>query len=65
MQGIDVNCTTYDSGVLATFDQETIARSGKFKKHTYYGHISEILEIGYCSFELYILDVKWYQVMTG
>ena len=59
MQGIDVNRTTYDSGVSTTFDQEIVVRSGHFQKYTYYGHISEILAIGFCSFELYILDVKW------
>ena len=64
MEGIDVNCTTYDSGVLATFDQETIARSSQFEKYTNYGNISEILAIGYFYFELLILDVKWYQVVT-
>ena len=65
VQGININHTTYDSGVLATFNQETIARNGQFQKYTYYGHISEILAIGYHSFELYILDVKWYQVVIG
>ena len=65
MQSIDGSRTTYDSGVLATFDQETVAGSGQFQKYTYYGHISEILTIGYCSFELYILDSKWYQVVIG
>ena len=64
MQDIDINYTTYDSGVSATFDQEIVAGSGEFQKYTYYGHISEILAIGYHSFELYILDVKWYQAVT-
>ena len=63
VQDIDVNCTTFDSGVSATFDQETIAGSGAFQKYTYYGHISEILTIGYCSFELFIRSIKWYQAV--
>ena len=46
--------------------KKQFAGSGLFQKYTYYGHISKILAIGYRSFELYILDVKWYQsVMTG
>ena len=65
VQDIDINRTTYDSGISATFDQETFAGSGQFQKYTYYGHISEILAIGYQSFELYILDVKWYQAVIG
>ena len=60
---IDINCTTYDSGILAIFDQEIVANSGQFQKYTYYGHVSEILAIGYCSFELYILNVKLYQAV--
>ena len=65
MQHIDINRTTYDSGVSATFDQETVAGSGQFQKYTYYGHINKILAIGYRSFELYILDVTCYQSVTG
>ena len=56
---------TYDRCVSATFNQETFARSGQVEKFTYYGHISQILQIGYRSFELNILDVKWYQFVKG
>ncbi len=64
IQQTDENCITYDSGVLATFDQETIAGSEQVEKFTYYGHIHQIIGIGFRSFEIHILDVKWYAAVT-
>lgn len=65
VQHIDQYRRTYDSGVSATFDQETSAGSGQLEKFTYYGHIQEILAVSYRSFEIHILDVKWYEVVKG
>ena len=65
VQHIGENCTTYDSGVSTTFNQETFAGNGQFEKYTYYGQIHQKLRIGYHSFELHILDVKWYQAVKG
>ena len=64
VQHNDEKRTTYDSGVSATFDQETIAGSEQVKKFTYYGHIHQIIGIGFRSFEIHILDVKWYAAVT-
>ncbi|MCO5556418.1 hypothetical protein L7F22_009967 [Adiantum nelumboides] len=35
------------------------------EKFTYYGHIDQILGIGSRSFDIHILDVKWYAAVTG
>ncbi|MCO5551385.1 hypothetical protein L7F22_004887 [Adiantum nelumboides] len=58
VQHTDINRNTYDSGVSATFDQETTAGSEVIEKFTYYGHIDQILGIGFRSFDIHILDVK-------
>ena len=51
--------------MFATFNQETIAGSGLLQEFTYYGHIHQILGIGFQYFDLHIFDVEWFQVEKG
>ena len=63
MEKIDKNRTTYDSGVMATFDQERSSTDNTDIQLDYYGLIQDILEVNYRRFSMFILDVKWFKVV--
>lgn len=66
MEKIDKNRTTYDSGVMATFDQERSSTDNTDIRLDYYGLIQDILEVNYRRFSMFLLDVKWFKVVkTG
>ena len=66
MEKIDKNRTTYDCGVMVTFDQERSSIGKTNIRLDYYGLIQDILEVNYRGFSMFILDVKWFKVIkTG
>lgn len=66
MEKIDSHRNTYDSGVMATFEQERSITDETRCKLDYYGIIQEIIEVNYRVFSLFLLDVKWFKAIdTG
>ena len=58
VEKIDKNRTTYDCGVMATFDQD-VSNNSSIELHLdYYGLVQDILEVNYRIFSHFILDVK-------
>ena len=66
MEKIDSHRNTYDSGIMATFEQERSITDETRCKIDYYGIIQEIIEVNYRVFSLFLLDVKWFKAIdTG
>lgn len=69
MSSIDAKRTTFDSGVMANFEQESRARASdlnlQFCQLDYCGILKEILEVSFRAFTIYIFDVKWFRVICN
>ena len=67
VQRIDQNRQTFDSGVMASFEQEIhdgLNGDVQLSKVEYCGRIQNILQVDYRSFQMFLLDVQWFKAVT-
>ena len=67
VQHIDDKRKTCESGVMASFEQEIQdGHNGgvQYSKIEYCGRIKSILEVDFRSFQMFLLDVQWFKVVT-
>ena len=64
---IDHKRQTSDSRVMVSFNQEIHngqCNQVQLSKVEYFGRIQDIFDIDYRNFDMYILDVQWFKVVT-
>ena len=67
MHRIDHKRQTFDSGVMASFEQEILTRHNdevQLSKIEYCGRIQNIFQVDYKSFHMFLLDVQWFKATT-
>ena len=67
MEHIDKKRVTFDSGVMAKFEQASRRRATDqnivIAEMQYFGLLKEIINVDYRSFTMLIFDVQWFKVI--
>lgn len=69
VEHIDKKRVTFDSGVMAKFEQSSRRRATDpnivITEMQYFGHLKEIINVDYQSFHMLLFDVQWFKVIMA